>query len=52
MSKERQVIFTGVMIGSRRKGPASSFDLRNVVLRTGVEMRFMCSSPLIKEIKW
>ena len=52
MSKERQVVFTGVMIGNKKRGPATSFDLRNVVLRTGVEMRFMCSSPLIKEIKW
>lgn len=51
MAKERSVSFTGVMIACKRGGVATSFDLRNVVLRTGVEMRFHCSSPLIKEIR-
>ena len=51
MAKERSVTFTGVLLAIRRRGTATSFDLRNVVLRTGVQMRFHCSSPLLKEIK-
>ena len=31
--------FSGVLIAVRRKGPDTSFTLRNVVQRTGVEMR-------------
>lgn len=43
--------FTGVLLGIRRRGPDSSFVLRNVVQRTGVEMQFFATSPHLKEIK-
>ncbi|CAE6434493.1 unnamed protein product [Rhizoctonia solani] len=43
--------FSGVLIAVRRKGPDTSFTLRNVVQRTGVEMRFSVGSPAIKEVK-
>lgn len=38
-------------MGIRHKGPDTSFVLRNVVHRTGVEMRFFVGSPEIKEVK-
>lgn len=43
--------FAGVLISIRRKGIDTSFTLRNVVQRTGVEMRFNVCSPLIKDVK-
>jgi len=43
--------FSGVLISVRRKGPDTNFTLRNVVQRTGVEMRFSVGSPAIKEVK-
>ncbi|KAM6495550.1 Translation protein SH3-like domain containing protein [Amanita muscaria] len=43
--------FTGVLLGIRRRGPDSSFVLRNIVQRTGVEMQFFATSPHLKEIK-
>ncbi|KAB5593396.1 60S ribosomal protein subunit img1 [Ceratobasidium theobromae] len=43
--------FSGVLIAVRRKGPDTSFTLRNVVQRTGVEMRFSAGSPVIKDVK-
>jgi large subunit ribosomal protein L19 len=43
--------FSGVLISVRHKGPDTSFTLRNVVQRTGVEMRFSVGSPAIKEVK-
>ena len=43
--------FSGVLIGIRYKGPDTSFTLRNVVQRTGVEMTFMVCSPALKDIK-
>ena len=43
--------FAGVLISIRHKGVDTSFTLRNVIQRTGVEMRFTVGSPLIKEVK-
>lgn len=43
--------FSGVLIAIRYKGPDTSFTLRNVIQRTGVEMTFMACSPALKEIK-
>ncbi|KAI0285046.1 hypothetical protein BGY98DRAFT_1105400 [Russula aff. rugulosa BPL654] len=42
--------FSGVLISVRRRGPDTSFVLRNVVQRTGVEMQFFINSPHVKEI--
>ncbi|KAG6378486.1 translation protein SH3-like domain-containing protein [Boletus reticuloceps] len=44
-------IFSGVLISVRRRGPDTSFVLRNVVQRTGVEMQFFVNSPHLKDIK-
>lgn len=35
----------------RRRGPDTSFVLRNIVQRTGVEMQFFVNSPHLKDIK-
>jgi len=43
--------FSGVLLSIRRRGPDTSFVLRNVVQRTGVEMQFFVNSPHLKEIK-
>ncbi|KAF7313618.1 Mitochondrial ribosomal [Mycena chlorophos] len=43
--------FTGVLLAIRRRGPDTSFVLRNIVQRTGVEMQFFVNSPHLKEIK-
>jgi ribosomal protein L19 len=43
--------FSGVLLAIRRRGPDTSFVLRNVVQRTGVEMQFFVNSPHLKEIK-
>jgi len=43
--------FTGVLLALRRRGPATSFILRNVIQRTGVEMQFFVSSPHLKNIQ-
>ena len=42
--------FSGVLIAVRRRGTDTSFVLRNVVQRTGVEMQFFVNSPHVKEI--
>lgn len=44
-------VFSGVLISVRRRGPDTSFVLRNVVQRTGVEMQFYVNSPHLKDIK-
>lgn len=44
-------VFSGVLISVRRRGPDTSFVLRNVVQRTGVEMQFFVNSPHLKDIK-
>ncbi|KAF8592538.1 RNA-binding domain-containing protein [Ramaria rubella] len=43
--------FTGVLLAIRRRGPATSFLLRNVIQRTGVEMQFFVNSPHLKDIQ-
>ncbi|WRT65662.1 ribosomal protein L19 [Kwoniella shivajii] len=43
--------FSGVLMGIKRGGVDTSFRLRNVVNKIGVEMSFKLNSPLIKEIK-
>lgn len=43
--------FTGVLLSVRRRGPDTSFVLRNVINRTGVEMQFFVGSPHLKDIK-
>jgi large subunit ribosomal protein L19 len=44
-------IFSGVLLSIRRRGPDTSFLLRNVVQGVGVEMQFFVNSPHVKEIK-
>ncbi|KAF9246981.1 hypothetical protein BU15DRAFT_38581 [Melanogaster broomeanus] len=44
-------IFSGVLISVRRRGPDTSFIVRNVIQRTGVEMQFYVNSPFLKDIK-
>lgn len=51
MTKTTFTSFSGVLIAIRRRGTSTSFVLRNLVNKTGVEMRFNLYSPLIKEIK-
>ena len=43
--------FSGVLVSVRRRGPDTSFVLRNIVQRTGVEMQFFVNSPHLKDIK-
>ncbi|PCH41398.1 hypothetical protein WOLCODRAFT_118858 [Wolfiporia cocos MD-104 SS10] len=43
--------FSGVLIAVRRRGLDTSFTLRNVINRTGVEMQFFVMSPHVKDIK-
>ena len=43
--------FMGVCIAIRRKGIDTSFTLRNIVMRVGVEQRFSLYSPLVKNVK-
>ncbi|KAJ1943965.1 hypothetical protein FBU59_002740 [Linderina macrospora] len=43
--------FTGVCIGIYRRGIDTSFILRNVINKVGVEMRFMAYSPMVKRIE-
>ncbi|KAJ1901383.1 hypothetical protein LPJ81_003760 [Coemansia sp. IMI 209127] len=43
--------FTGVCIAIYRRGIDTSFILRNVVHKIGVELRFMAYSPLVKRIE-
>ncbi|KAF8897298.1 translation protein SH3-like domain-containing protein [Infundibulicybe gibba] len=43
--------FTGVLLAIRRRGPDTSFVVRNIIQRTGVEMQFFVGSPHLKEIK-
>ena len=42
--------FSGVLISIRRRGADTSFVLRNIVQRTGVEMQFFVNSPDLKSI--
>ncbi|KAN0064141.1 hypothetical protein ACQY0O_003308 [Thecaphora frezii] len=43
--------FSGVLIAVRRRGVSTSFVLRNLVVKLGVEMRFNLYSPLLKDIR-
>lgn len=43
--------FTGVVLAIKRRGVDTSFVLRSVVARTGVEVRFNAASNMIQEIK-
>ncbi|KAJ3010343.1 hypothetical protein NUW54_g2513 [Trametes sanguinea] len=43
--------FTGVVLSIRRRGADTSFVLRNVINRTGVEVQFFVCSPHVKDIK-
>ncbi|KAF5333319.1 hypothetical protein D9611_002205 [Ephemerocybe angulata] len=43
--------FTGVLIAIRRRGHNTSFRLRNILQRTGIEMQFFVNSPSLKEVK-
>lgn len=43
--------FSGVLIAIRRRGLSTSFVLRNIVSKLGVEIRFNLYSPLLKDIK-
>lgn len=43
--------FSGVLMGVNRKGPDSSILLRNIVRKTGVEMRINLASPTLLGIK-
>ncbi|KAI8337952.1 translation protein SH3-like domain-containing protein [Chlamydoabsidia padenii] len=43
--------FMGICIAIRRKGIDTSFTLRNIVMRVGVEQRYSLYSPLIQSIK-
>ncbi|KAH8113418.1 translation protein SH3-like domain-containing protein [Phellopilus nigrolimitatus] len=42
--------FSGVLLAVRRRGPDTSFVLRNVVQKTGVEMQFFVNSPDVQRI--
>jgi large subunit ribosomal protein L19 len=44
-------MFAGICIAIRRSGLDTSFTLRNVIMKVGVEQRFPVFSPLIKSIK-
>ncbi|KLO15650.1 hypothetical protein SCHPADRAFT_870749 [Schizopora paradoxa] len=43
--------FSGVLIAIRRRGPSTSFTLRNIVQRMGVEMQFFVNSPDLKRVE-
>lgn len=42
--------FSGVLLAIRRRGPHTSFTIRNVVQKIGVEMQFFVNSPDLKDI--
>lgn len=50
-TKSSSTVFSGVLLGVSRKGLDTSFTLRNIVNRTGVEMKFKVHSPMIKKIE-
>ncbi len=43
--------FTGIVTNIRRRGMDTSFVLRNIISRTGVEMQFFVNSPHLVAIK-
>ncbi|OMJ19651.1 50S ribosomal protein L19 [Smittium culicis] len=42
--------FIGIVIAINRRGLDTSFTLRNVILKVGVEMKFKAFSPLVRKI--
>jgi large subunit ribosomal protein L19 len=50
-SEHAPTTFTGVLLAIRRRGPDTSFIIRNIIQRTGVEMQFFVASPHLKDIK-
>ncbi|KAG0364942.1 translation protein SH3-like domain-containing protein [Gamsiella multidivaricata] len=51
MSTDKTSTFIGVLIAMDRRGLHSNFTVRNVVLKVGVEMKYMLYSPLIKAVR-
>ncbi|KAG0336312.1 hypothetical protein BG004_008110 [Podila humilis] len=51
MSTDKTSSFVGVLIAMDRRALHSNFTVRNVVLKVGVEMKYMLYSPLIKSIR-
>ncbi|KAG0000938.1 hypothetical protein BGZ65_003939 [Modicella reniformis] len=51
MSADKANTFIGVLIAMDRRGLHSSFTVRNVILKIGVEMKYMLYSPLIKSVR-
>jgi large subunit ribosomal protein L19 len=49
-SESAPQLFSGVLIAVRRRGPDTSFVLRNVVQRTGVEVHFKVNSPHVTKV--
>ncbi|EFP82268.1 uncharacterized protein PGTG_07665 [Puccinia graminis f. sp. tritici CRL 75-36-700-3] len=43
-------VFTGILMAVRRRGTETSFRLRTILERVGVEMKFNVFSPVIKNI--
>ncbi|PVV00083.1 hypothetical protein BB559_000139 [Furculomyces boomerangus] len=43
--------FIGICIAINRRGIDTSFTLRNVILKVGVEMKFKAFSPLVRKIE-
>jgi|ERR1700722_633523 len=50
-SSQTPTTFTGVLLSIRRRGPDTSFLLRNIIQRTGVEMQYFVNSPHVQDIK-
>ena len=44
-------VFSGVLLAVRRRGPGTSFTLRNVVQKMGVEAQFFVNSPDLQRIE-
>ncbi|KAF9438058.1 hypothetical protein BGZ76_009930 [Entomortierella beljakovae] len=51
MSTDKTSTFVGVLIAMDRRGLHSNLTVRNVILKVGVEMKYMLYSPLIKSIR-
>ncbi|PWN28542.1 hypothetical protein BDZ90DRAFT_231526 [Jaminaea rosea] len=50
-AKTGMTTFSGVLMAIRRRGTSTSFVLRNLVQKLGVEMRFNLYSPLLKDVR-
>ena len=48
--KSSTTSFSGVLIATRHRGIDTTFRVRNVVSRVGVEYAYKCCSPLLKEV--